>query len=65
MAKAVCCDRCGKFEKQTAVSGVQEPRWVMLDGVQPNSIDPLRDRDGTLLCPSCAAKFKKFMQAGN
>ena len=50
MAKAVCCDRCGKFAK--AVGEDVPAGWTPL----------LVDGSELVLCPSCKVRLEEFMK---
>lgn len=65
MAKAVCCDRCGKFEKfNLRPFSERASEWVLLrqsDLVMDNGPEQTRWTSFNL-CPDCAAAFKAFME---
>jgi len=56
MAKAICCDRCGHFEKVDKVVG-----WKQLDGGRPSIADPAGFAEVVALCPRCKEDFERFM----
>jgi len=59
MGKAVCCDRCGRFEKVPPLSDkYQSHDWLLLT----KNDDPVGDGSGkSFLCPQCAVDFDRFM----
>lgn len=59
MGKAVCCDRCGKFQK--IVPNARADGWNVLNGSGPSVSDPMGQVPETLLCPECAAMYEQFL----
>jgi hypothetical protein len=64
VSRAVCCDRCGRFEKyQTLYKETDKPKWKMLQSGGPSASDPVGfESTETLLCPVCAIAFESFMK---
>ena len=57
MAKAICCDRCGKFEKINDAC-----KWKSIGGGSQSASDPCGISEQQVLCPDCADDFKDFMK---
>src|SRR5215470_17932531 len=60
MGAAVCCDRCGKFEKYPLAHD-----WQILDSEGPKISDPAGIGKGILLCVECKLEFEKWMVKTN
>jgi hypothetical protein len=57
--RAVCCDRCGKFEKCIkSLDLTDKPRWVMF---YRRDIITLQDLE-YLFCAECAKSFNDFLE---
>jgi len=60
VSAAVCCDRCGIFEKYPLAHD-----WLVLDQEGPKISDPAGMNKGILLCPGCKVEFEKWMVKAN
>ncbi|HLZ08818.1 MAG TPA: hypothetical protein VKT80_09545 [Chloroflexota bacterium] len=56
---AVCCDRCGKFERVKRGSAIVFPEKPWRGIVSATVFRG--DDNGLLLCPECAEDFDKFL----
>jgi hypothetical protein len=61
-ANAVCCDRCGKFQKMADLrnGGYPVPKEKSWRSIHIPNFDMDKD-DELLLCPGCAQEFDGFM----